>query len=191
MLKVLEACWQYRKPFHLVSTHRSISNFYITVMTLPQTTWRVKRTSRKCWLIPAAHIHWPLSLCTSDGQTNDRDFLSIPVACDFLKNVVFPASQLDFDIKTESVQDLIKTCFQKNRIPIGHSFIMYGNKIAWNQLFPRYKLKTIKLSAIHCASIICSDVNTKADFRVFNDFKLLFLSLTQFIEIIEIHSFTS
>lgn len=106
--KVQEACWQYRKPFHLVSTHRSISNFYIPVMTLPQTTWRVKRTSRKCWLIPAAHIHWPLSLCTSDGQTYDRDFLSIPVACDFLKNVVFPTSQLDFDIKTESVQDLIR-----------------------------------------------------------------------------------
>lgn len=69
-------------------------------------------------------------MCTSDGQTYDRDFLSIPVACDFLKNVVFPTSQLDFDIKTESVQDLIKTCFPKNRIPIGHSFIMYGNKIA-------------------------------------------------------------
>lgn len=33
--KVQEACWQHRKPFHLVSTHRSISNFYIPVIGPP------------------------------------------------------------------------------------------------------------------------------------------------------------
>lgn len=152
--KVLEACWQYRKPFHLVSTHRSISNFYIPVMTLPQTTWRVKRTSRKCWLIPAAHIHWPLSLCTSDGQTYDRDFLSIPAACDFLKNVVFPTSQLDFDIKTESVQDLIrnKDLFPK-KSNTNWTLIHY----VWKQncLKPTFFSIKIedKLSAIHALCI--------------------------------------
>lgn len=64
-------------------------------------------------------------------------------------------------------------------------------KLLETNFFSRYKLKTSCPPFTACASIICSDVNTKADFRVFNDFKLLFLSLTQFIEIIEIHSFTS